>query len=96
MRNVRKQCIDCGSEAVQTIVDEVKPVYRMEIIDFACGAVLKTVLQPMAISAGHHIRVANTLKVDCRHKGRRCPPKPGHVAMGIFLVFYAGSMSESI
>lgn len=41
MRNIRKQCIDCGSEAIEMSVDEVKPVYRMEIIDFACGAVLK-------------------------------------------------------
>lgn len=39
----RKNCIDCGSEAVNTMVDEVKPVYKMEIINFACGAELKNI-----------------------------------------------------
>jgi hypothetical protein len=41
MKFARKYCIDCGSEAVDMVVDEVKPVYRMEIIHFACGAVFK-------------------------------------------------------
>jgi hypothetical protein len=40
MKYARKYCIDCGSEAVETMIDEVKPVYKMEIINFACGAVL--------------------------------------------------------
>jgi hypothetical protein len=44
MKFARKKCIDCGSEAVNTIVDEVKPVYKMEIINFACGAELKNIL----------------------------------------------------
>jgi hypothetical protein len=43
MKFARKNCIDCGSEAVNTIVDEVKPVYKMEIINFACGAELKNI-----------------------------------------------------
>ena len=43
MRSARKKCIDCGSEAVKTMVDEVKPVYKMEIVNFACGAMLKNI-----------------------------------------------------
>jgi hypothetical protein len=42
MRKLKKRCLDCGSEAVRTTVDEVRPVFRMEIVDFACGAVLKS------------------------------------------------------
>jgi len=43
MRKLGKSCIDCGCEAVGSIVDEVKPVFRMEIVNFACGAVFKSV-----------------------------------------------------
>jgi hypothetical protein len=42
MKRLRKRCIDCGSEAVRTTVDEVKPVYRIEVVDFACGASLRS------------------------------------------------------
>lgn len=42
MREFGKSCIDCGSEAVNSIVEEVKPVFRMEIVNYACGATLKT------------------------------------------------------
>ena len=42
MKIFGKHCIDCGCEAVVTTVDEVKPLFRMEIVNFACGAVLKT------------------------------------------------------
>ena len=41
MKHFGKQCLDCGSEAIKTTVDEVKPVFRMETVIFACGAVLK-------------------------------------------------------
>ena len=41
MKKFGKQCLDCGSEVIQTIIDEVKPLYRLETINFACGAVLK-------------------------------------------------------
>ena len=43
MKCARKHCIDCGSEAVDILVDEVKPVFKMEIIRFACGAELKNI-----------------------------------------------------
>jgi len=43
MRRLGKSCIDCGSNAIGSIVDEVKPVFRMEIVNFACGAVFKSV-----------------------------------------------------
>jgi hypothetical protein len=42
MKKFGKQCLDCGSMAVKTTVDEVKPLFRMETINFACGAVLKS------------------------------------------------------
>jgi hypothetical protein len=42
MNRLGNRCVDCGSEAIANIVDEVKPVFRMEIVNFACGAVLKT------------------------------------------------------
>jgi hypothetical protein len=41
MKFAHKHCIDCGSEGVETTIDEVKPVYRMEIVNFSCGAVLR-------------------------------------------------------
>jgi hypothetical protein len=43
MKKARKNCIDCGSEAVATLIDEVKPLYKMELVNFSCGAVLKNV-----------------------------------------------------
>ncbi len=42
MTKLGTHCIDCGSEAIATVVDEVKPLFRMEIVNFACGAVLKS------------------------------------------------------
>jgi len=41
MKKFRQNCLDCGSEAIRTTIDEVKPMFRMEIVNFACGAVLK-------------------------------------------------------
>lgn len=38
MKYVRKSCIDCGSEVVETLVDEIKPNFRMEVVKYACGA----------------------------------------------------------
>lgn len=43
MRRLGKNCIDCGCNAVGSIVEEVKPVFRMETVNFACGAVFKSV-----------------------------------------------------
>ena len=34
-------CLDCGGEAVETTVDEIKPLFRIETIKYACGAVLR-------------------------------------------------------
>ena len=42
MTKLGKHCVDCGSEPFWTTVDEVKPVFRIEIVNFACGAVLKS------------------------------------------------------
>jgi hypothetical protein len=43
MKKMHRNCFDCGSDAVRTIKDEVKPIYKMTQVDFACGAVLKTI-----------------------------------------------------
>jgi hypothetical protein len=43
MKKARKNCIDCGSEAVDTLIDEVKPVYKLEITNFSCGAELRNI-----------------------------------------------------
>ena len=62
MKFARKHCIDCGCEAVNTLVDEVKPVYKMEIITFACGAVLKNIFS----TNGNVGKVAHS---GCSHEG---------------------------
>ncbi len=38
MKSLRKNCIDCGSEAIETLIDEIKPNFRMEVVRYACGA----------------------------------------------------------
>jgi hypothetical protein len=43
MKRLGKRCIDCGCEAAGSIVDEVKPMFRMEIVHFPCGAEFKSV-----------------------------------------------------
>ncbi len=41
MKNLRKHCIDCGSAAVETIIDTM-PNFRMEIVQYACGAEMRS------------------------------------------------------
>jgi hypothetical protein len=43
MKKLTKHCLHCGSEAIGTMIDEVKPVFRMEVITYACGAVMKNI-----------------------------------------------------
>lgn len=43
MKKLSKSCLHCGSAATGTMVDEVKPVFRMEVITYACGAVMKNI-----------------------------------------------------
>ncbi|MDD2318755.1 MAG: hypothetical protein PHO83_01765 [Geobacteraceae bacterium] len=38
MKSLRKNCIDCGSEAIETLIDEIKPNFRMEVVRYSCGA----------------------------------------------------------
>ena len=42
MKNTFRKCPDCGSQATHTIVDEVKPIFRIEQFHFPCGAVLES------------------------------------------------------
>ena len=41
MKKLREFCLDCGSRAVGRTVDEVLPKFRMEIVNYACGAEFK-------------------------------------------------------
>lgn len=43
LKKLGKNCLECGSAAISNIVDEEKPIFKMEIINFACGAVLKCI-----------------------------------------------------
>ncbi|HEY4743846.1 MAG TPA: hypothetical protein VIH45_04250 [Desulfuromonadaceae bacterium] len=43
MKKMSKQCLHCGSEAIGTLRDVVPPVFRMEVVQYACGAVLKSI-----------------------------------------------------
>jgi hypothetical protein len=43
MKKLLKHCLHCGSEATGAMTDEVKPVFRMEVITYACGAVMKSI-----------------------------------------------------
>lgn len=40
MKYQRNQCIDCGSDAVETLVDTM-PNFKMEVIRYACGSELR-------------------------------------------------------
>lgn len=40
MENLRRSCIDCGSDAIEIIMDENKPTYKMETVRYSCGAVM--------------------------------------------------------
>lgn len=42
LKKLGENCLECGSAAISNIVDEEKPIFKMEIINFACGAVLKS------------------------------------------------------
>lgn len=39
MSNHMHTCIDCGCTSSSSVVDEIKPVYRLEQVSFSCGAV---------------------------------------------------------
>jgi len=42
MKKFGVRCLDCGSEIIVTTVDEVKTLFRIETVNYACGAVLKS------------------------------------------------------
>ena len=43
MKRLKAFCMECGSRAVGTTVDDVMPKFRMEVVDYACGAELKSI-----------------------------------------------------
>jgi hypothetical protein len=44
MKNLKEFCLECGSRAVSKTIDNVLPqIPRMEIINYACGAELKSI-----------------------------------------------------
>lgn len=42
VKRMAMNCLTCGSEAISSLTDAVPPVFRMEVVHFACGAVLKS------------------------------------------------------
>jgi hypothetical protein len=59
MQKTLQKCIDCGSEAIQTVIDEIKPIFRMEVVYFSCGAVFKS-------SYGARGQIGNVSQEGCR------------------------------
>jgi hypothetical protein len=43
MKNLKEFCLGCGSRAISQTVDDVMPEFRMEVINYACGAELKNI-----------------------------------------------------
>ena len=62
-------CMDCGSVASSIVVDEVKPVFREEVVHYACGAVLRS----MTASRGQKGRVSHE---GCTGNGNICNVAP--------------------
>ena len=42
MQDTIQHCLDCGCKATHSIIDEIKPIFRIEQFHFPCGAVLKS------------------------------------------------------
>lgn len=58
MKRFSKNCLNCGSEAINTLSDVVPPVFRMEVVQYACGAVLKNM-------TGAHGRIGRLSHEGC-------------------------------
>lgn len=43
MKTLKEFCLECGSRAVSKTVDDVLPKFKMEVINYACGAELKSI-----------------------------------------------------
>jgi hypothetical protein len=41
VKRLAMNCLNCGSEAVSSLTEAVPPVFKMEVVHYACGAVLK-------------------------------------------------------
>ena len=90
MKKLRKQCIDCGSDAVETLIDEIKPNFRMEVVQYACGAVMKSSFSTrsnLGWQSTPVVRKADSLLSCCRNDSCRATKDPsGHKAAGFFCV----------
>jgi len=51
MKKLENFCIDCGSKAVSTTVDEVKRVHKLMVVTYECGAVLRSSFSAMATAS---------------------------------------------
>jgi hypothetical protein len=58
VNKISKKCLNCGSEAISTLRDVVPPVFKMEIVQYACGAVLKNI-------TGAHGRIGRLSHEGC-------------------------------
>ena len=61
MKKLSKHCLNCGSVAISTVSDVVPPVFRMDIVQYACGAVLKSM-------TGAHGRIGRLSLEGCSHE----------------------------
>ena len=43
MKNLKEFCLECGSRQKTKTIDNVLPKFKMEIINYACGAELKSI-----------------------------------------------------
>ena len=43
MKKLSENCLHCGSKAIRTETDVVPPMFRMDVVHYACGAVLKSI-----------------------------------------------------
>lgn len=43
MKNLWETCLECGSKELTRTVDDVMPKFKMEVINYACGAELKSI-----------------------------------------------------
>jgi hypothetical protein len=41
VKNLRRRCMDCGSDAIETIIEQNKLNFKMETVHYSCGAVMK-------------------------------------------------------
>lgn len=76
MKKLSKYCLNCGSEAISIVTDAVPPVFRMEVVQYACGAVLKSM-------TGAHGRIGRLSHEGCSQEPVERQPARTRIIRGI-------------